>query len=625
MSISESGGLPPDDGPSRDFDALLAYLGRSRSFDFTGYKRNSLRRRVDKRMQAIGAVGYVPYVDYLEVHPEEFGLLFDTILINVTGFFRDPPAWEALRTDVLPRLLEAKGPTEAVRFWCAGCASGEEAYSLAITLAERLGPEAFRDRVKIYATDVDEEALGRARLAVYDAREAQGIPPELLEKYFEPIDGRFAFQKDFRRAVIFGRHDLIQDAPISRIDVLSCRNTLMYFNSETQGRILERFHFALNERGALFLGKAETSMAHTNLFTPADLKHRIFAKVNHGRDRNHAAARAPEAEGLAPSSDFGRLRTAAFEADPVAHVVIDFAGALALANARARSLFGLAPADLGRPLKDLQFSYRPADLRSCLDHAYDRRLPVILKDVEWAVAEKSTIYLDIQAVPLYGPDSALLGASVTFADESAAKRMRDELSRTHRELETAYEELQSTNEEMETTNEELQSTVEELETTNEELQSTNEELETMNEELQSTNEELEALNEELRRRGVEYDQVNDFLGSVLESLRGGVAVVDPDLLIRAWNAKAEDLWGLRIGEVLGKNLLNLDIGLPVHELKATIKSCLSGLSPVGELTVAATTRRGKAFRCKVTCTPMGSGEAIRGAILMMDDAEDRAP
>ena len=264
--------------PDPAFEALLEHLKANRGFDFTGYKRSSLMRRVDRRMVQVGITGYADYLDHLEMHADEFTALFNTILINVTGFFRDPEAWEHLRRDVLPALLARKPPTQAIRVWSAGCASGEEAYTLAIVLAELLGFAEFRDRVKIYATDVDEEALAYARQAGYTEREVSGVPPELLERYFDLTGGRFVFHKDLRRSVIFGRNDLVQDAPISRIDLLVCRNTLMYFNAETQARILTRFHFALAPAAVLFLGKAVMMLAHSTLFVPVNLKCRIFAK-----------------------------------------------------------------------------------------------------------------------------------------------------------------------------------------------------------------------------------------------------------------------------------------------------------------------------------------------------------
>jgi two-component system CheB/CheR fusion protein len=610
-----------DEQESVAFEALLDELRRSRGFDFSGYKRASLMRRVSKRLQMVGVHGYASYVAYLDGHPEEFGHLFDTILINVTAFFRDHSSWESLQAQIIPRLLAAKRADEPIRLWSAGCSSGEEAYTLAMVMAEAMGIDQFRDRVKIYATDIDDEALARARQAVYTHKEVEPIPAELLGKYFESQsnNNRLTFLKDLRRSVIFGRHDLIQDAPISRIDLLTCRNTLMYFNTETQARILDRFHFALNARGYLFLGKAETLLTYNNTFVPVDLKRRIFAKISKGnlRDRLLVMARTGGDEAVNHLVGHVRIREAGFEASPVAQLVVDFGGQLVLANERARSLFSLAPSDLDRPLQDLQLSYRPADLRSSLDRAYAERKPIALADVEWPNNGEIS-YLEVDVVPLVDAAGALLGATITFFDMTSVKRLRDELENTNRELETAYEELQSTNEELETTNEELQSTVEELETTNEELQSTNEELETMNEELQSTNEELETVNEELHERSDEVRLVNVFLESILSSLRGGVAVVDADFLIHVWNSNAEDLWGVRGDEVRGKNLLNLDIGLPVDQLKPLLRACLAGDSGFREITLDATNRRGKPIRCKVTCTPM-IGDGVARVILLMEE------
>src|SRR5262249_38552592 len=249
---------PPDDTKAtQEFEALLEFLKNSRGFDFTGYKRSSLQRRLGKRMQGLHLERYSDYLDYLEVHPEEFPQLFNTILINVTGFFRDAAAWDCLAAEVVPLIIAEKKPSDLIRVWSAGCASGEEAYTLSIILAEALGFESFRQRVKIYATDVDEEALLQARQASYSAKDLQPIPDTLRSKYFEFNGQRYVFRPDLRRSVIFGRHDLVQDAPISRLDLLVCRNVLMYFNAETQSRVLARFHFAVNDTGFIFLGRAE--------------------------------------------------------------------------------------------------------------------------------------------------------------------------------------------------------------------------------------------------------------------------------------------------------------------------------------------------------------------------------
>jgi two-component system CheB/CheR fusion protein len=327
--------------PSAEFEALLEHLKATRGFDFTGYKRSSLIRRVQRRMAEVEAEGYAEYLDYLELHAEEFTALFNTILINVTGFFRDPQAWDFLGTDVLPRLLTSMSPTAPIRVWSAGCASGEEAYTLAITLAELLGPTEFRDRVKIYATDVDEEALSYARHGSYTEREVAGISPELLERYFERSGGRYLFRKDLRRSVIFGRNDLIQDAPISRIDLLVCRNTLMYFNAETQARILGRFHFALAEHGVLLLGKAEMLLSHSALFTPIELKRRTFRKSPRAVLQNGGLLTAvPASAPRADPTGLDEVRNELLLATPLAQLAVAADGQVILVNRQAETSSG---------------------------------------------------------------------------------------------------------------------------------------------------------------------------------------------------------------------------------------------------------------------------------------------
>ncbi|GID90900.1 CheR family methyltransferase [Amorphoplanes digitatis] len=610
--------------PDPQFEQLLLYLKESRGFDFTGYKRSSLMRRVGRRMAQVSVPDYAEYLDYLEVHPEEFTALFNTILINVTSFFRDVEAWDHLRTEVIPALLAAKETGAPIRVWSAGCASGEEAYSLAIMLSEILGVDEFRHRVKIYATDVDEEGLTAARHASYSERDLAGMPPELLERYFEASANRHVFRKDLRRSVIFGRNDLVQDAPISRIDLLVCRNALMYFNAETQSRILSRFHFALGRGGVLFLGKAEMLLSHANLFTPIDLKRRIFRKVlpAHATTGGYLSEMPPA---LARDELVGldRLRGEAFTASPVAQVVLTSDGLVALSNRQAETMFGVSTKDLGRPFRDLDLSYRPVELRGLIEQAQVERRMHRLTDVEFLRAPGETVHLEVQINPLVNNDASLLGVSLIFLDVTAAYRLQEDLEHANRQLETAYEELQSTNEELETTNEELQSTVEELETTNEELQSTNEELETMNEELQSTNDELQSINDELRDRTGELDTANAFLEAILTSLRAGVAVVDQDMHLQAWNRRAEDLWGLRRDEAVGQHLLNLDIGLPTDQLRPAIKRVLTGEPQPQELTLPAVNRRGRAIDVRVVCSALArdNGSAL-GVILVMDPTGD---
>jgi two-component system CheB/CheR fusion protein len=230
-------------------------------------------------------------------------------------------------------------------------------------------------------------------------------------------------------------------------------------------------------------------------------------------------------------------------------------------------------------------------------------------------------HLDVRVTPLVEDASGLVGISVIFEDVSRYKRLQDEVERSHQDLETASEELQSTNEELETANEELQSTVEELETTNEELQSANEELETMNEELESTNEELQTINGELRQRTDAFDRVNSFLVTILGSVRVGVVVIDRDCAVQTWNRRAEDLWGLRSDEVEGQPLFDLDIGLPVNELKSAVQSCLVGEDEYRETTTSAMNRRGRRIQCRVICTPLIDGAERQGVVLLMEEGD----
>ncbi|MDI5979307.1 CheR family methyltransferase [Amycolatopsis magusensis] len=601
---------------------MLGYLKESRGFDFTGYKRSSLLRRVQRRMQQVSISDYNEYIDLLQVNADEFVSLFNTILINVTGFFRDAEAWEYLEHEVVPGMLAERGPDEFIRVWSAGCASGEETYSLAMLLADQMGVEDFRRRVKIYATDVDEEALAQARHASYSATEVSGIPEDRLARFFDKTETRYQFRKDLRRSIIFGRNDLVQDAPISRIDLLTCRNTLMYFNAETQARVLERFHFALAPRGLLFLGKAEMLLSHSRILEPVNLKRRVFTKTANSTSRlgqftvsGHAVVPPTERDQLE------ELRQLAFGTSPVAQLVLNEHDTTVLINQQARSAFGLSQGDIGKPLRDLEIAYRPVPLRIHIDQAKLEQRSLRIQDVEWHRGSGPCWY-EIHINPLVSEDNTLLGISVVFHDISAARQLMAELQDTNRRLGAAYEELQSTNEELETTNEELQSTVEELETTNEELQSTNEELETMNEELQSANDELQTINDVLRDRGGELDKVNAFLESILTSIPHGVVVVDREMRVQAWNRGAEELWGLRREEAEREHLLNLDSGLPLPEIRPVVRKALADAEFQAELHLSAINRRGRNIVVRVLCGALrGADGTSNGALIVMEQQE----
>ena len=581
----------------RGLEDLLVFIRDARGFDFTGYKRSSLARRIRKRMQEAGIADYVDYRDQLESNAEEFGYLFNTILINVTGFFRDTETWAFLQREIMPELLADAEDGREIRIWSAGCASGEEAYSLTIAFAEALGIEETAKRVKIYGTDVDDEALHDARVGLYTAKTLESLPGEVRDKYFEQNGTHFAFRPDLRRRVIFGRHDLTRDAPISRLDLLVCRNTLMYFNVETQSQVIDRFHFALREGGYLFLGKAEMLLSDGERFDVVSMRQRIFRRrPGVAVPRYQTAPVRFDIAGGPEVREVNRrrqLRDLALDSAPFAAIGVDAEGVVALLNSQMRTLFGMSSRDLGRPFHDLEISYRPVELRSLMERAHAEHRVIRLNSVERRPGGDETQYLDIHIHPLWGSDGLSAGVLLVFVDTTLTTRLQLEVKRNREELDTAHEELQSTNEELETTNEELQ----------------------------SGNEELETMNEEMRLRTAELDEARIFLEGVLSSVAAGVVVLDAELLVRSWNSGAEELWGLRADEVRNQPFFTLDFGLPVAGVRDIVNQCLSSGRRAGPVQVAAINRIGRSITCMVTCSPLkdkgdGGGD---GAVLLMEE------
>jgi two-component system CheB/CheR fusion protein len=309
------------------------------------------------------------------------------------------------------------------------------------------------------------------------------------------------------------------------------------------------------------------------------------------------------------------LRDLSFQEDTVAQLVVDANQTLSLANYQARQLFGITARDIGRPFQDLEVSYKPLELRSLINQIVIDRRPVLVPEIAFTASQSHPRWFDVHLMPLMSSAGRPIAVKISFLEVTRVRELAEELQQSKSDLETAYEELQSSNEELETTNEELQSTA------------TNEELETMNEELQSTNEELEALNDELLERGNQLNQANSFLESVLTSLRAAVVVLDGDFAIRAWNSRAEDLWGLRQDEVLGTHFAVLDIGLPVEGIVTHVKDVMSGRDPEYEGTFDATNRRGRPIVCRVTVNRLQDGRlGIEGVVILMEETPvERAP
>jgi two-component system CheB/CheR fusion protein len=602
---------------------LLDKLNSEHNVDFRDYKPTSLGRRIRSRMQQLRIDDYDAYASYLESHPDEHVALIDAILINVTTFFRDPEAWAALADEVLPRLLDDLSARGALRLWSAGCSSGEEPYTLAMLLAER-APDRVHDlNVKIYATDVDEDALQTARHGLYRLEQLKNVPAALLERHFIREGQAYRLRRDLRRWCIFGRHNLAQDPPLSHVDLLVCRNVLIYCGSDLQERILARFHYAVREGGFLFLGRSESLLTRSRWFTPVNTKWRLFRRTAVPALTVAAAGRGSYELGRRGAADVPRLDLAVTDqrlrriVDGLSTVVIvvDPEDTVLAWNALAETLFDI-PADgaVGRKFRDLDVSYRVEGLRAAIEEVKSRHAAVRLDEVTVMRRSGDPVQVELAITPV-GDGSRLDAVVVSGADTTEVARLREQASRLAEQHATAIEELQSTNEELETTNEELQSTNEELETTNEELQSTNEELETTVEELQEANSELESLNAQLDARAVDADVVRQHQRDVLGSIAQAIIVVDRSGIVTGWNVTAERLWGLQSEHTVGRQVA----GLPVAELDGRISDALARVTTTGASEtvddVPFPSPMGRPGRLSLQVTPIkgGAGE-IQGAV-----------
>jgi two-component system, chemotaxis family, CheB/CheR fusion protein len=561
------------------FQRLLEKLSESYNFDFREYKPASLARRIRQRMSQARAESFEAYARLLDERPDEHVALFNTILINVTGFFRDPEAWATLADEIIPRLVSEAGDSRSLRLWSAGCASGEEPFSLAVLLAEHLGDRVGEYQVKIYGSDVDEDALGAARQALYRTDQLKDVPDRLLERYFTRDGQLWRFRRDLRRWCIFGSHNLTQAPPLSHIDLLVCRNVLIYFNSALQDRILSRFHYAVRDGGFLFLGRSESLLARSRLFAPVHLKWRIFQRLP---SSNRAAAAVLPEETLAPArteaGPAGSRVQRALESLPGAVMVVDAGDTVLTWNPVAEALFETPVANaVGRKFRDLDVSYRVEGLRARMEEVKARQARARMDSVTFTRRNGDVVHAAVTIAPLF-ESYRFIGVLVYAEDATEHARLKEQMGRIAEQHATAIEELQSTNEELETTNEELQSTNEELETTNEELQSTNEELETTVEELQAANAELAALNAELEERGGELAHLDGYHRGILNSLEQSVIVIDRMGVVRTWNHAAERMWGLRTEQVVGRELF----ALPLADLTQRARAAFERMVQTGE-------------------------------------------
>ncbi|WP_395020130.1 CheR family methyltransferase [Dongia sp.] len=561
---------------------ICSLLQMRTGHDFRGYKDKTVARRVQRRMQVLQIDDVTAFIERLRKDPQELDALLQDLLIGVTNFFRDPKAFDALG-QIIPQIFSTKTGQDTVRVWVPGCSTGEEAYSIGILLKEFTLAKQGMPKIQIFASDIDEEALQIARIGRYPAAISKDVPQRLLDRYFVHEDGTYRISGELREACLFSAHNLLRDAPFSKLDLVSCRNLLIYLTPDLQNRLIPLFHYALNPGGYLFLGSSENVTRHTRLFSTVDKAQRIFQR------RALVERRLPEFPLTAPE---GARRKASPVARPAneqeslqtlaerqlldryapAFVVINGEGDLIHASGRTGKYLELA---VGTPKTDIfslaRRGLRP-DLRAGVHKAMATGQPVLQSNVVVGTnGGRQAINLVVH--PLRSPQSHDPLFMVVFQDIGGIKGSGEaeqgnedvensSLRQLEQELRATKERLQTTTEELESSNEELKSGNEELSSMNEELQSANEELETSKEELQSINEELQTVNAELNARVEELSRANSDIANLLESTQIATVFLDHNLTVKSFTPAAKDVF----------RLVESDTGRPISHVRPRFAS-----------------------------------------------------
>lgn len=564
-------------------ERIIALLHSRTGHDFSEYKSSTIRRRVERRMNVHGISDPETYAHFLRENPQEVDLLFKELLITVTSFFRDAEAFEALATEAIPDLIAARPDNQPLRIWVPGCSTGEEAYSLAILLREETERQNRRIDVQIFATDLDSQSIETARAGVYPEGIAGDVLPERLARFFTRDDGTWQINKEIREMVIFAPQNVIKDPPFTKLDLLSCRNLLIYLDAELQRRLLPMFHYALRPDGILFLGPSETITGASELFETVDKKWKIFrrretAAATHpvlDLSKRRFPGRFPQGEERAASAPpvhmntmLEKLLLARFAPTSL---VINESGDIIYIHGRTGEY--LEPASgqarfniLEMAREGLQLELASALRRAMTDSGQAKRTDVRVKTNGDHIKVDLTVERILEPEPIRGLLLVTIEPATTpmptprsaFSEEDVDENRVAELER---ELLHTRESLQTTVEELETSNEELKSANEELQSMNEELQSTNEELETSKEEMQSLNEELTTVNAELQSKVDDLSQANDDMQNLLNSTEIATIFVDNNLAIKRYTEKAKGL----------VKLIPSDVGRPLADLATNLR------------------------------------------------------
>jgi two-component system CheB/CheR fusion protein len=619
-----------------DIARLLLLIRAAFGNDLTYYKPNTIERRVAKRLALHKMERTSDYLQYVQSNPTELHALYKDMLINVTSFFRDHDPFEALKATAFPKMLEEKKPGAAIRVWVAACATGEEAYSIAMALVEHLEDRARDFRIQLFGTDVDEESIQYARRGVYPENIALDVSPERLHRFFVKNDGSYQICRLIRDMVVFSAHDITRDAPFSRLDLVSCRNLLIYLQPVMQKKVLRVIHYALKPTGFLMLGTSETVGDSPDLFSLVDRKNKLYSAKHVAAIAaldTSFGARAPQPS-IQPGSSLRPIANLAAMAD---RKVLERYGppgvvinqSMEILHFRGRTGPYLEPAPGAASLNILRLA-RPelhADLRRVIHQALSENKETTADSRLVLGAETRPFRLEV--VPITEPDTKTKCLLVLFNEpaahehdetaplpvsDGAASPSEQRIQELERELSVTKEYLQSTVEELESTNEELKSANEELQSSNEELQSTNEELETSKEEMQSSNEELSTVNDELQTRMRELQTAHDDLRNVMTGVDQAVVIVGMDLRIRRFTHSAEMLLSLVAGDV-GRTVGHLNSFVTGERVEQLAANVIATLSPAAKEVLCAD-RRWHLLRI----TPYRTLEhTIKGVVITLTD------
>jgi two-component system CheB/CheR fusion protein len=597
--LSEIGDRKAPDGTRLDaaehLTKICALLRARLGHDFGSYKENTVIRRVQRRMQVLQIDSVPAYIDRLQQDPSQLDLLFRDLLIGVTQFFREPAAFAALETEVLPKLLKDKRSDDQLRIWVPGCATGEEAYSIAILVKEAMIKLETALKVQIFATDLDDRAVTIARHGRY-RKPLSGVSPERLERWFVEEGDDYCVTKEIREMCVYSTHNLIKDPPFSKLDLISCRNLLIYLNVMMQNRLMRIFHYALRPSSYLFLGLSEGVSRHGELFAVLDKKHRVFQR------RDDVAASLPTgalrpAPAQAASVTGQPARTIgdgieeralhALEKYSPAYVVINRQHKVVHFSQRTGQYIEHSP---GAASLDL-FAILRKDLlptvRTAVQKAFATREPVVHDDLVITLNGNSKVASLVVAPIAEGSDAELY--VVAFQDRGVAARRSaaaatdasadSRVQALEKELHAARTRLQHTIDDLETANEELKSSNEEYQSVNEEFQSTNEELESSKEELQSINEELNTINGELTTKNEALAEANSDIKNLLDSTLIATLFLDKDLRIRNFTPAMTEIFPMRAGD-RGRPITDIVTRLSYPDLTRDVQKVLGSLSMI---------------------------------------------